>query len=121
MYGTLGVLTINNEPFCVTVEPPDKENQVNVSSIPTGQYTCRPTTSLKFGKTWTVLDVPKRSHILFHAGNTINHTEGCIILGQHYGKLKGDLAVLNSGATFNKFMDVTKTAGTLQLTIVEAF
>lgn len=110
--GTFGALLINDtgeagngEPFCVTLEPPFGFNRPNVASIRAGEYTARRVVSPKYGNTFEVTGVPGRSHILFHAGNVVEHTEGCILLGQYFGKLKGDRAVLNSGATFQAFLD----------------
>jgi len=101
--GTFGVLKIDKRIFCVTLEPPAEQNQSNISSIPTGQYTVRPYSSSKYPEVYQVMDVPKRTSILFHKGNTVDHTAGCIILGQTIGKLKDDRAVLNSGGTFDAF------------------
>lgn len=102
--GTLGVLKVNKEAFCCTLEPADRENAKNVSSIPTQQYVCEIHDSPKFGITYLVKDVPGRVGILFHSGNSADDTEGCILLGQHFGKLKGRRAVLNSGETFKRFL-----------------
>lgn len=102
--GTLGVLKINKQYFCSTLEPSDKENKKNVSSIPAQQYMCEFYSSPKYEKTYQVMNVPDRDYILFHAGNTIKDTKGCILLGQYPDKLRGDRAVLNSGETFKKFL-----------------
>jgi len=119
--GTLGALRIDKELFCATLEPADRENAVGRSSIPAQQYRCTRHDSAKFGKTWEVADVPGRSAILFHAGNIAGHTEGCILLGQHWGKLSGDRAVLNSGATFQAFLARTADADELHLTVREEY
>ena len=103
-HGTFGVLKINKMVFCVTLEPRDALNAPFVSSIPAQQYMCRRYSSARHGQTWQVEKVPNRLLILFHPGNTDKHTEGCILLGEHFGKLRGDRAVLNSGATFKDFM-----------------
>ncbi len=102
--GTLGVLKVNKEAFCCTLEPADRENAKNVSSIPAQQYLCEVHDSPKFGITHLVRNVPGRSGILFHPGNSADDTEGCILLGQYFGKLRGKRAVLNSGATFKSFL-----------------
>ena len=102
--GTFGALRIDGAAFCVTLEPPDLGNQRNVSNIPPGDYTCKRVNSPRFGDTFEITKVPGRSHVLFHAGNTVDHTQGCVLLGQYWGKLRGDRAVLNSGATFKEFM-----------------
>jgi len=126
-HGTFGVLRVNKELFCVTLEPRDEENRRNVSSIPAQQYLCKlsPTAlqsvrKLGFETTYEVTNVPGRSGIKFHPGNTIDDTAGCIIVGEHFGKLGKDRAVLNSGATFIKFMQMMDGADFI-LTIHEFY
>lgn len=121
LQGMFGAMKIDSEPFCVTLEPPDKDNQRNISCIPPGQYICHRYSSDKYGNTWQVMFVPGRSYVLFHAGNVVSHTKGCILTAQHYGKLYGNLAVLNSGRTFSDFMRKTETCSELYLTIRESF
>lgn len=120
-YGTFGVLRIQKEAFCVTLEPADRLNQVNVSSIPAQQYLIERHQSPKFGETFRVKDVPGRSEILFHAGNVRGNTQGCILLGQSFGKLKDYRAVLNSGATFQAFMEALAGHDVAHLTIKEIY
>lgn len=51
-------------------------------SIPTGFYRLRMTHSPKFGEILPLLDhVIGRTGIRIHAGNTIEHTTGCILVG----------------------------------------
>ena len=118
--GTFGVLTVDGMPFCVTLEPYSNDNQSNVSCIPAQQYMCKPYSSAKYNNVYQVMNVPGRSSILFHSGNTDNHTEGCIILASYYGKLNGDWAALNSGTTFNKFREYIAQDDFL-LTIKESY
>lgn len=103
--GTFGVLRLDGNVFCVTLEPPDDGNVRNESCIPVGVYRCRRIDSPRFGSTFEVEDVPGRSHILFHPGNVKGDTRGCVLLGKYFGLLRGDRAVLNSGRTFNRFME----------------
>ena len=44
--------------------------------------------------------MPNRTGILIHTGNTADDIEGCILVGDSYGKLNGKRAVLNSKQTF---------------------
>jgi hypothetical protein len=67
------------------------------------------------------MDVPGRSYILFHKGNTDDNTEGCILLGQYYGKLAGNRAILNSGNTFDEFMKILDGYDEFSLTIREIY
>jgi len=119
-YGTFGILKIQKKVFCVTLEPPDIENNRNVSSIPAQQYICKRMSS-SYGETFKVMDVPNRTQVLLHPGNTKFHTQGCILLAQYFGKLKGNRAVLNSGKTFKDFMTSLVGYDEIHLTIKEDY
>jgi len=119
--GTFGYMRIQKRVFCVTLEPTDEENHPNISSIPAQQYTATRWDSPKYGVTFMVEDVPDRDFILFHGGNIIDHTQGCILLAQHQGKLGAKRAVLNSGNTFKQFMARMDGFDELHLTIHEFY
>ena len=119
--GTIGILKIQKQVFCFTLEPPDRLNELNRSSIHPKQYTCSPYLSEKHGQTFQVMDVPGRTGILFHAGNKVKETEGCILVGSHQDKLKGDRAVLNSGTTFKRFTETVGVGEAFHLTISECY
>lgn len=108
--GTFGVVRINGEAFCVSLELPWKDNQKNISCIPAGTYTCKRRYSAKH-KTYLygVQNVPGRGDIEIHVGNTIADILGCILLGQSYGTYKGKRCILSSGGAITEFMD--KMAG----------
>ncbi len=118
-HGTFGVLVLDAVPFCVTLEPYARDNQQGVSCVPTGQYVGEPFRSPQFGSVYLLKDIAGRDLIELHAGNRDDNTRGCILLAQHFGKLAGDLAVLNSGNTFRKFMQYM-SHDELFLTIQEA-
>lgn len=120
-HGTLGILKINKAPFCATLEPSDRLNEIGESSIPTGQYDCVPYSSNKFRNVYEVTKVPGRTNILFHPGNTEKDTAGCILLGSHFNKLASEIrAVKNSGDTFKQFRDVLFDQD-FHLTITECY
>jgi len=119
--GTFGILKIDKQVFCMTLEPQDRENKPNVSSIPAQQYLCKRWDSPKHGHAWIVDNVPDRVGILFHAGNVADDTEGCILLGESIDKLRGTRAVKNSGNTFRRFMTETLGQEVLHLTIKEDY
>lgn len=116
-YGTFGIIKINKQVFSVCLEPSDELNAPFISSIPAQQYWVKKYHSAKYGDTFRVLNVPGRDSILFHPGNRVIDTSGCIILAQYWGKLCGDRAVLNSGGTFRKFMDIMEPYEKFHLTI----
>lgn len=118
--GTIGILKLNKRVFCFTLEPPDRGNIKHISSIPAKQYRCSIYKSHRHGKTYKVEDVPGRTGIIFHAGNIVDNTGGCILLGSSVGKLKNNRAVLNSGKTFDNFMKET-IGEILHLTIREVY
>jgi len=120
-FGTFGVLKINKQVFCVTLEPSDRLNAPSISSIPAQQYQCARIISPKFGETFEVLKVPERENVLFHAGNIVADTQGCILLAQHYGKLNHNRAILNSGVTFKNFMRMLNGYDKAHLTIKEYY
>jgi len=120
-YGVFGVLLINSEIFCVTLEPHDFANKPNISCIPSGQYECERIVSPKVGATYEICNIPDRDDVLFHAGNVIKDTEGCVILAEKFGKLRGDRAVLNSGKTFLNFLNVMLPYKQFKLRIKEVW
>lgn len=82
--GTFGVLVKDLIPLCATLERPWADNASEVSCIPAGTYPCRKYSSEKYDDVWEITGVPQRSKILFHAGNTINDTKGCVLVGRGY-------------------------------------
>lgn len=123
-WGTFGVLRMDKRAFCVTLEPADLENKVSASSIPAQQYMCSRYHSPKYGFTFQVNHVPGRTYILFHSGNIIEHTEGCILLARKFGVLKTTVekrAILNSGETFKEFLKKLENINEFHLTIKEVY
>jgi len=101
---TLGVLCLDGRPMFVTLEDAWRDNERMISCIPKGTYKVIWHKSPKFGNVFKVVDVPGRSDILIHAGNTHNDTHGCILLGMMYGTLGTQTAILSSRAALANFM-----------------
>lgn len=99
---TIGVLLLDGEVQCFTLEPPWRNNEDD-SCIPVGEYVCNKYSSSKFPNVWEVQDVPDRSYILIHVGNTESDSSGCIMLGESVGYLFGKRAVLSSRKAIEKF------------------
>lgn len=97
----LGVLELDDKEVCKTLELPWRDNQKGISCIPAGEYKLSPYPSSRFGEVYIVNNVPNREGILIHVGNTVDDIEGCILVGDSYGKLNGKKAVLNSRQAFN--------------------
>ena len=119
--GVFGTLVFNGQPICLTLEPYHRENTKGISCIPSGNYIVKRYESPRFGNTWIVKDVQDRSYVLFHWGNLDEHSRGCILLGEEFGKLGDDWAILRSKKAFNEFMELSKPYDTMRLTITEAY
>lgn len=108
--GTKGILEVPGlTTHLFTIENPWLDNKKTDSCIPTGTYICKPVNSPRFGKTIEVTSVPNRSHILFHAGNSPDDTDGCILLGLN--DTKGDrMWISNSKAAVIDFLNAVGRA-----------
>lgn len=110
--GTEGLL-VSAEYHCRTLELPCRDNQQQISCIPTGVYDVEIRRSNKYGRIYWIRKVPNRSYILIHSGNFAGdknkgyktHSYGCILLGKRSGYLGKQRAVLNSRITIRSFME----------------
>ncbi len=105
---TIGVLTYKNF-NCKTLELPYKNNQRNISCIPTGTYQVKYTFSWKFMKyTYEIQNVPNRAGIRIHSANFVNELLGCIALGNGLLDINKDglLDVINSRNTIKAFENI---------------
>lgn len=105
-FGVFGVLVCNGTPFALTLERPWLDNKANESCIPEGYYRCKRFSSEKHPDTFIVQGVPGRTGILFHTGNHMEHSAGCIIIGEMFEKYKGKPGILSSKKGFVEFMDL---------------
>lgn len=97
-YGVHGQIESDNGTvICYTIERPWLGNHPDVSCIPDGVYKCEPHIKSNNGQEcWLLQNVPNRSGILIHTGNTDDDSEGCIIIGLMYndeGVLESELAL----------------------------
>jgi hypothetical protein len=77
----------------------------NFYKFPNGSYNLIGKYSPTFKKNKIYIDVPNRENIMFHGGNSIDDTKGCIIIAaqQNGDNVSGDLS--------QKFFDVIDAAG----------
>lgn len=118
--GTFGVLRFMQVPFALTLEPPWRNNEQNVSCIPPGRYNCQAIKSPKFGFTYEIMNVPGRTHVLFHKGNDTDATRGCILVAEEFGGTFDDPTVRSSTHGFMEFIVLVSGHPTFELDIVDA-
>lgn len=109
---TIGVLFINGDRFCETLEDAVRDKKIyGKTAIPAGKYDIdMETISPKFryrswakpygGKLPRLKNVPDYEGVLIHVGNTAEDTLGCILVGNNRAKGK----VLDSTIRFNQLM-----------------
>lgn len=105
---TFGVLHIDDQYFCVILEPPWLHNERGKSCIPLGTYKGKRHSGPKFGEVWEIMDVPGRDEILVHAGNLPADTHGCILVGSVRGIVNNQKGIINSKATLKDLMERTR-------------
>lgn len=111
---TIGIMRLNGEYFCETLE--DKVREIakdgsgkikGVTAIPAGRYRVLMTMSPKFRRVLPYLvNVPHFEGIRIHSGNTAADTEGCILVGKNKAKGK----VLESRKTERELVDILLAA-----------
>ena len=100
---TIGDLTDDDGTHvCYTLERPWLNNIKGASCIPAGSYVCVLSDHPKHGTVYEVANVPNRTAILIHVGNTAADTEGCVLTGSSIGP--GFHSVSASRAAFDAFM-----------------
>ena len=116
--GVFGRLTFNGFQ-CYTVEKPWKDNLPRVSCIPEDTYTANLYESPTKGRgiVWQLNDVPDRSYIQIHRGNTEDDVVGCIAVGKGLGYINSKWAVTDSRQAFMELMDATEMFEQITITI----
>jgi len=114
----IGRLYVNGQLWCDTLERPryfeGRENVRQKCCIPAGSYKVIMKQSAKFGRKLPLLcDVPNRSQILIHSGNSVQDSEGCLLAGENKEKGK----VLNSRYWVNKICQALKYETDIRITI----
>lgn len=118
-HGTFGVFLRDGVPMCVTMEETWLDNAKEISCIPAGTYAAKRYSGTVYKDVWIVENVPNRSAILIHWGNTERHTAGCILMGQYFADFGDRRGVANSKKTIEMLRDLLPLK--FQLTITDCF
>jgi hypothetical protein len=96
---TIGVLRGDGVDF-KTLERPWINNAIGVSCIPEGVYQVVRDHTGRF-KYYEVQDVEGRTNIEFHAGNFVEHSQGCILVGSEFNN---EFNLVNSNNAINELL-----------------
>ena len=101
---TIGTLIIPGLGHLFTAEDAWNDNQRRVSCIPDGEYDVVPS---RFNRgnydAWEIINVPGRSLIKIHRGNSDEHVQGCIVVGEWLDCIPGlGLSVASSARAFSR-------------------
>lgn len=114
----LGVLTYGKF-RCFTLELPDRDNAISVSSVLPGTYSAFLRDSPTNGPCVELRNVPGRTHIQIHAGSFLRNTKGCILVGSHPTFIDDDNIpdLTNSRKTLDKLLALLPTDEDFQVKI----
>ena len=119
---TIGSLYVNGIFFCFTLEDKDRKlesggvKEYAKTAIPRGKYKVINSFSNRFKKYLPELvNVPQFAGIRIHAGNTADHSEGCILVGS----TKAVDFIGNSKVTFDKLMKAIQAVEKIEKITIE--
>lgn len=103
----IGIMYIDDVPRFITLE-----NRAKL--IPAGTYKAK--RDMHYGKpgkeddyeVWELQDVPGRSQIQIHIGNSYKDTEGCILIGNYFSAYVYNPLIIDSKFAYNLFMFITR-------------
>src|SRR5579863_7371737 len=98
---TIGLITTPNTEWA-TLEPPWRHDAPGLSCIPSGMYVLIPHNSPAHPDTWEIKDVPGRTEILLHPGNSSHDTEGCILVGTYATLFAGTPQLVASDIAYDR-------------------
>lgn len=126
--GTHGTIVFPNGYEIHCLERPWDDNKRGKSCIPEGEYSLglrfspvvKRSSGGEFDMGYEVENVPNRTYIMFHVGNYIKDSDGCILIGTSKDFI-GDHepVVWQSKKAFRQFMELMNREGIESIKIVE--
>jgi len=112
--GCYSVLLWDGRPFAVSVERTFDDGRPVIGS---GTYRCKRDFYHKGGYPTFEIYVVGHHRVLFHKGNTEADTVACIVVGESFGELKGQTAVLDSAGGFGELMRLAQGLDEFQMEV----
>jgi len=105
---TPGYIVFESGLTLATLELPWLNNAQDISCFEPGEYLVKympRSASGKYTRVWHVQDVPGRTGILFHKGNFLRDTHGCVLVGLKHFVKDGTYAISSSANAFKRMRD----------------
>jgi hypothetical protein len=104
---------------CKTLELPWKQNQREISCIPTGNYFLSNRYSDKYKHHLLINNVEDRDNVLIHVANYASQLKGCIAPGADFGDIDKDgiIDVTSSRKTLDEILSYIGVEEVVPLTI----
>lgn len=104
--GTFGKIIMPDGSTLASVERPWLDNLPNISCIPEGDYNCKPRYYYRGGyPAFEVINVIDRSYILFHKGNFVRNSQGCILVNSYHGAHRNEWCGWASANAWDHFTE----------------
>lgn len=117
----------SGEQIAVTLEHayPNQGMDAFDAKIPEGKYTCvrghhKINDTPNGFETFEITGVPGHSNILFHWGNFLRDSDGCVLLGSDIAQngTGGAQMIIHSRDTFQRFMKLQEGVNEFQLIVI---
>lgn len=120
--GAFSVALWEGVPFAVTVERtyPGGRAGVNSVKIKPGAYKCVRSFYHRGGyDCWQIIggDITAERRVLIHKANVEDDLDGCIGIGEQFGRIQGKPAVLQSGVAFIELMALSARLSEFDLSV----
>ena len=122
--GAFGMLSwMEAPPFSVTVEHTYNNGPRGTltTKVEPGEYQCRRSRYFKGNyDCWIIAggSITPERRILIHKGNLEEDSDGCILIGESFGNLRGKPGILQSGAGFAELRALTAGVDEFPLFVV---
>ena len=103
--GCFSALLWDGRPFAVTLERTFEDGKPVIGN---GQYPCHRGFFHHGGYPTFEIQVAGHTNIKFHKGNWETDSKGCVLIGESFAELNGQMAIADSGHGFNEFMNIVE-------------
>lgn len=112
--GTFGVLLLGREWLCHTLEPARRDGSYH-QAVKAGRYPLTLEYSPKFRRLLPTIKAPGRVGLRVHAGNRVDETSGCVLVGES----RGTNYLLRSKVTLERVVALIRERDITELVVID--